>query len=150
VFTLATGLKRCLATPDSKTAELKFPRVSPDGTTVAYMKTSTLKVADIYAVSFAGGTRHRQPAQKLMTIAAGLICHDGIVLCADTQESYGEYKWPVEKLVTTLLGSHFGFGFDWALPTPTCGGNRSSLGAIIAAPRHFGKVCNLGPKTLQP
>ena len=41
-----------------------------------------------------------------MTIAAGLVCTDGIVMCADSQESYGDYKWPVEKL---LIDEKFGF-----------------------------------------
>ena len=59
VFTLATGLKRCLATPDSKAEQLIFPRVSPNGSAVAYVRTSTLNVSDIYAVSFAGGTPRR-------------------------------------------------------------------------------------------
>jgi len=36
-----------------------------------------------------------------MTIAAGFVCIDGIVMCADSQESEGDYKFPVEKLVTS-------------------------------------------------
>lgn len=39
-----------------------------------------------------------------MTIAAGFVCSDGIVLCADSQESAGDYKFPVEKLVTDQSG----------------------------------------------
>jgi 20S proteasome alpha/beta subunit len=35
-----------------------------------------------------------------MTIAAGFVCSDGVVMCADSQESLGDYKFPVEKLVT--------------------------------------------------
>src|SRR5690349_9888996 len=35
-----------------------------------------------------------------MTVAAGFRCHDGIVLCADSQESLADYKFHVEKLVT--------------------------------------------------
>jgi hypothetical protein len=34
-----------------------------------------------------------------MTIAAGFVCTDGIVMCADSQESAGDYKFPVDKLI---------------------------------------------------
>lgn len=36
-----------------------------------------------------------------MTIVAGFVCSDGIVICADSQESSGDYKFPVEKLLIT-------------------------------------------------
>ena len=35
-----------------------------------------------------------------MTVAAGFVCQYGIVVCADSQESAGDYKFPVEKLLT--------------------------------------------------
>jgi hypothetical protein len=35
-----------------------------------------------------------------VTVAAGFVCKDGIVLCADSQESAGDYKFPVDKLIT--------------------------------------------------
>jgi hypothetical protein len=41
-----------------------------------------------------------------VTIAAGLVCVDGIVMCADSQETSGDYKWPVEKMV---IDSRYGF-----------------------------------------
>ena len=55
-----------------------------------------------------------------MTIAAGLVCEDGIVLCADSQESAGQFKWPVEKLTFTqkfgypviVAGAGFGPAID--------------------------------------
>lgn len=34
-----------------------------------------------------------------MTIAAGILCPDGIVLCADTQETIGTFKRIRPKLV---------------------------------------------------
>jgi 20S proteasome alpha/beta subunit len=37
-----------------------------------------------------------------MTVAAGFVCKDGIVLCADSQESSGGYKFPVEKVLTRI------------------------------------------------
>ena len=60
----------------------------------------------------------RLPERKYMTIAAGFVCHDGIVLCADSQEVSGDYKWPVKKLViprsmvnkTRLMIAGAGFG----------------------------------------
>jgi hypothetical protein len=41
-----------------------------------------------------------------MTIAAGFVCTDGIVMCADSQESLGDYKFPVDKLI--IRGAHKG------------------------------------------
>src|SRR6476646_1110430 len=38
----------------------------------------------------------------IMTVAAGFVCKDGIVLCADSQESAGGYKFPVEKVLTRI------------------------------------------------
>lgn len=35
---------------------------------------------------------------KWMTIAAGFIYRNGIVLCADSQETVRDFKWPVRKL----------------------------------------------------
>lgn len=35
---------------------------------------------------------------KRVTIAAGIMCANGIVMCADSQETYGDFKWPVKKL----------------------------------------------------
>jgi 20S proteasome alpha/beta subunit len=57
-----------------------------------------------------------------MTIAIGLMCRDGIVLCADTQETYGNFKWSVEKLVIDvthgfpllIAGAGFGPAIDAA------------------------------------
>lgn len=57
-----------------------------------------------------------------MTIAAGFVCTDGIVLCADTQESYGEDKAYVYKLVpmtgknwvATVAGAGTGYLVDYA------------------------------------
>lgn len=57
-----------------------------------------------------------------MTIAAGFSCTDGIVLCADTQESYGEDKAYIYKLVPFdwtnwvggIAGSGVGYLVDYA------------------------------------
>src|SRR5713226_6435029 len=35
-----------------------------------------------------------------MTIGAGFVCHDGLVLCADTQETAGYLKTRTDKLLT--------------------------------------------------
>ena len=59
VFTLTTGHKRCLAAPDSNTVDLEYPTVSPDGTTVAFVRSSTLRVRDIFTVPFRGGSVRR-------------------------------------------------------------------------------------------
>jgi 20S proteasome alpha/beta subunit len=57
-----------------------------------------------------------------MTIAAGLVCDGGIVLCVDSQETYGDLKWPVDKLSMTrkygypimIAGAGHGPGIDAA------------------------------------
>ena len=59
VFTLTTGRKRCLATPDSNTVDLDYPTVSPDGTTVAFIRASTVRVRDIFTVPLRGGSVRR-------------------------------------------------------------------------------------------
>ena len=59
VFTLATMQKRCLAAPDSNTIDLEYPTVSPDGTTVAFTRTSTVRVRDIFTAPFRGGSVRR-------------------------------------------------------------------------------------------
>jgi len=40
----------------------------------------------------------RLPRRKLMTIAAGFVCSDGLVLFADTEEQMGLMKTKVEKI----------------------------------------------------
>jgi hypothetical protein len=58
-----------------------------------------------------------------VTIAAGLVCADGIVMCADSQETSGDYKWPVEKMVVDsrygfpliIAGAGFGAAIDNAI-----------------------------------
>jgi Tol biopolymer transport system component len=59
VFTLTTMQKRCLAEPDSSTVDMEDPTVSPDGTTVAFTRASTLRVDDIFIVPFRGGSARR-------------------------------------------------------------------------------------------
>jgi hypothetical protein len=66
----------------------------------------------------------RQPIKRLqkkkrMTIAVGFACKDGIVLAADTKESYGEEHTYVEKISVRDIGEcQFGIagsGYDYIL-----------------------------------
>lgn len=59
-----------------------------------------------------------------MTIAAGFVCDGGIVMCADSQETYGDLKWNVEKLTAEnalgycpimMSGAGFGDAIDSAI-----------------------------------
>jgi Tol biopolymer transport system component/DNA-binding winged helix-turn-helix (wHTH) protein len=59
VFTFATGQKRCLAIPDSASSELRWPTLSPDGNTVAFVALSTFYRTNIFTIPLAGGTRHQ-------------------------------------------------------------------------------------------
>jgi serine/threonine protein kinase/Tol biopolymer transport system component len=56
VYALATGKKRCLATPDSAGTDLGYGTMSWDGKTVAYLENTTMEKGDIYVVPIAGGT----------------------------------------------------------------------------------------------
>ena len=40
-----------------------------------------------------------------MTVAAGFVVENGIVLCADSQETAGDFKFPVEKVITQRITS---------------------------------------------
>jgi Tol biopolymer transport system component/DNA-binding winged helix-turn-helix (wHTH) protein len=59
VFTLSTGVKRCVTAPDSKTTEFARPLVSPDGDMVAFVGNSGANVQDLYVVPLRGGTPRR-------------------------------------------------------------------------------------------
>jgi 20S proteasome alpha/beta subunit len=52
--------------------------------------------------------------RKTMTIAAGFICKDGILLCADREESSGASIKAVEKLVTLHVS-------PWTMTVATAG-----------------------------
>ena len=69
-------------------------------------------------------TAHRLPGVRRVTIAAGFVCKDGIVMCADSQEVSNDYKWPVKKLSfprstsgrtrIIIAGAGFGAAIDTA------------------------------------
>ena len=50
-------------------------------------------------------TLRRQERKRRMTICAGMLCPDGIVLCADSLESVGSVHRSVEKLVELRIAS---------------------------------------------
>jgi Tol biopolymer transport system component len=95
-FTITTGQKRCLAAPDSNTVDLEYPTVSPDGTTVAFVRASTLRVRDIFTVRFRGGSVHRLTSEgkrfgDLMWTKDG----KGIVFTSDRGGVTGNNWWKV-------------------------------------------------------
>src|SRR5438552_17699196 len=48
----------------------------------------------------------RLPARKQMTIALGILAKDGVVLAADTQETFsGVFKVDQAKILATVLGT---------------------------------------------
>ncbi len=59
LFSLATGLKRCLTAPDSPNAYDFMEALSPDGKTVALLRGTSTAVADLYTVPLSGGVPHR-------------------------------------------------------------------------------------------
>lgn len=46
----------------------------------------------------------RLPKRLILTIAAGFVCRDGIVIAADTKESYGDTHTYVDKIVQVQSG----------------------------------------------
>jgi Tol biopolymer transport system component/DNA-binding winged helix-turn-helix (wHTH) protein len=55
LFSLATGEKRCLHAPGTGDVGDFFPVLSPDGKTVAFTRSSTIQMAEIYTVALSGG-----------------------------------------------------------------------------------------------
>ena len=96
VFTLTTGQKRCLAAPDANTIDLEYPTVSPDETTVAFVRTSTVRVRDIFTVPFRGGSVRRLTSEgkrfgDLMWTSDG----KNIVFTSDRGGVIGNKWWEV-------------------------------------------------------
>ena len=56
VFSLATGQKHCLTAPSSNNATDGGGDISPDGRTVAFIRSTTPGVSEIYVVPLEGGT----------------------------------------------------------------------------------------------
>jgi Tol biopolymer transport system component/DNA-binding winged helix-turn-helix (wHTH) protein len=56
VFSLATGQKRCLTAPPSNDALDGFWKLSPDGRTVAFLRSTTPGVEEIFVIPLEGGT----------------------------------------------------------------------------------------------
>src|ERR1043165_9611480 len=44
--------------------------------------------------------------RKLMSLIIALPCHDGVVICADSRESAGQYKASVNKIEMRRLGPY--------------------------------------------
>jgi hypothetical protein len=73
----------------------------------------------------------RLPERKAVTIIAGFKCNDGIVLCADTQETIGDSKRNVPKLRFEPLDPPFGSDVS-SLATAFCGaGNGPFIDKLV-------------------
>jgi Tol biopolymer transport system component/DNA-binding winged helix-turn-helix (wHTH) protein len=64
LFSFATGEKRCLTAPDSANADDFSPALSPDGTTVAFARVTSVGVGEIYTVSVSGGAPRRLTSES--------------------------------------------------------------------------------------
>lgn len=68
VFSMETGLKRCLTAPPVGEGQGDFrPALSPDQQTVAFIRFATLEKSDIYTVPLAGG-----PVRRLTSESNGI------------------------------------------------------------------------------
>jgi Tol biopolymer transport system component len=131
VFTLTTMQKRCLAAPDSNTVDMEDPAVSPDGTTVAFARASTLRVRDIFTVPFRGGSVRRltyegKRFRDLMWTRDG----KNIVFTSDRGGVTGNKWWevsaeggPVKPTVDSALPASVSLD-EFALPTASRDGRR--------------------------
>jgi Tol biopolymer transport system component/DNA-binding winged helix-turn-helix (wHTH) protein len=96
VFTLSTGVKRCVTAPDSKSTEFISPLVSPDGDMVAFVGNSAGNVRDIYVVPLRGGTPRRltfeaKHAEPMLWSKDG----QDIVFYSDRSGSSGNDLWRI-------------------------------------------------------
>jgi Tol biopolymer transport system component/DNA-binding winged helix-turn-helix (wHTH) protein len=79
LFSLATGAKHCLTAPPSDAIADFAPTLSPDQKTVAFIRSSTVGVAEVYTVALSGGS----PRQ---------LTHDGRGIAGDLMwSSDGQY-----------------------------------------------------------
>jgi Tol biopolymer transport system component len=116
VFTLTSGLKRCVAVADSNTVDLLNPAVSPDGSTVAFIRMSTVRVSDIFIVPLKGGTL-RQLTFEGRNAWDPRWTNDGkaIIFASDRGGVIGDNRWripaaggPIEPANNEILPSSSG------------------------------------------
>lgn len=122
VFTIPLGRKRCLAVADSNTVDLENPAVSPDGSTVAFTRMSTIRVSDIFIVQFKGGTP-RQLTFEGRNAWDPRWTNDGkaIIFSSDRGGVIGDNRWrisasggPIEPVGNEILPSSPGRLFSTA------------------------------------
>jgi Tol biopolymer transport system component/DNA-binding winged helix-turn-helix (wHTH) protein len=96
VFTFATGKKRCLAAPDSKSVNLHGPMASPDGENVAFIRETTGRVMDLVSVPFAGGSPRRLTSEG-RRLGQFVWAPDGksIIFTSDREGVGGRRVWKV-------------------------------------------------------
>jgi Tol biopolymer transport system component/DNA-binding winged helix-turn-helix (wHTH) protein len=96
VFTIATGKKRCLAQPDSNSVEFISPRLSPDGKNVAFVRETTIRVMDLFAVPFQGGVPSRLTFEGRL-LGQFVWAPDGksVIFASDREGVGGRRVWRV-------------------------------------------------------
>ena len=95
-FTLATGKKRCLASPNSNSVNFFGPMASPDGQNVAFVRDTTARVSDLFTVPIAGGAP-RQLTFEGRLLGQFVWTADGksIVFTSDREGVGGRRLWKV-------------------------------------------------------
>ena len=87
VFSLETGVKRCLAAPPSNEFVDRGPVLSPDGKTVAFLTSDVIAAAsDIYTVPLAGGKPRRLTFEN-KHMGRVMWAGDGQHICFDSDRS---------------------------------------------------------------
>jgi Tol biopolymer transport system component/DNA-binding winged helix-turn-helix (wHTH) protein len=128
ILSLATGQRRCLTTPPTGIFDM-YPRLSPDGTKVAFVRVISPQVGDYYVVPFTGG-----PPLRLTT---------GELFYADPMWS------PDSSRIMFRSGHHREFG-DQLVSVPANGGEIKpepvypSLGVMSPDGRHIAFTASNG------
>lgn len=94
LLSLATGAKRCLTEPASTNADDFGFVISPDGRTVAFLRSTTALMADIYTIPLAGGVPRRLTNEH-QTIDALMWTLDGKYITFASNRATQARAWTV-------------------------------------------------------
>jgi Tol biopolymer transport system component len=95
LFILTTGAKRCLTAPPSTASGDFAPTLSPDQKTVAFIRSSTVGVAEVYTIALSGG-HPRQLTRDGRGLAGNLMwSSDGQYIVFNSDRSGLDRIWRV-------------------------------------------------------
>ena len=96
VFSFETGEKRCLIAPPVENTVVYWPKLSPDGRTVAFLQSTTAGVSDIYVIPLNGGQARRLTSDgKWITDLMWAADGQRIVFSSERGGRFSERRWQV-------------------------------------------------------